>query len=135
MTSWNDNPKNATIKSTMLGREDHGILTFSVILEGQGMGVSYGGYVLDGPDSERKGERVHYPLTGECVSGILQAVGVDRWENLRGKNVRAYFNNGGGWGTRCVAIGHIIEDRWFTVVNKQGKVLTFEAMVESTQGK
>lgn len=39
--------KNARIESTMLGYEDHGILTAFVTVGGDGWGCGFGGYGLD----------------------------------------------------------------------------------------
>lgn len=43
---------NAKIKSTMLGYEDHGILTCYLILDQAGSGQGFGGYRLDAPKDQ-----------------------------------------------------------------------------------
>ena len=39
--------KNAKISSTMLGREDHGIMTFTIYIDTCDFACSIGGYCLD----------------------------------------------------------------------------------------
>ena len=39
--------KNAKISSTMLGREDHGIMTFMIYIDGCVFSCGIGGYCLD----------------------------------------------------------------------------------------
>lgn len=45
----------------------------------------------------------------DCIAKILEVVGVDRWEDLKGKHVRIAFNDLGSTVTR---IGNIIENKW-----------------------
>lgn len=87
---------NARIERTMLGFEDHGIFTAFVFVN-DGTGVQgFGGRFLKGD------------FTDQFITGVLKVVGVDTWEELRGKHVR--IDRGGGLLRR---IGHIIEDRWY----------------------
>lgn len=103
---------NGRISSTSLGIQDHGILTFWLYLEWHGAGQGLGGYVLDGPDKDNRGYRPGWGLGLTCIRKILETVGVDEWEKLKGQLVRIKLN--GGWGSsEPPEIGHIIEDRWF----------------------
>lgn len=88
--------KNAIIESTMLGYEDHGILTYFLHLNYGGSGQGFGGYKLGAE------------YTTKVIEGILKAVGVEKWEDLKGKHVRVNILQG-----KIEAIGHIIEDKWF----------------------
>ena len=102
--------KNAVIKSTMLGREDHGIMTFMIYIQfDNGVGCGVGAYALDGYDKESK-TRVFRAESMEAISKILDVVGVDTWEELPGKYIRFEDN---GWGSIITKIGNIIEDKWF----------------------
>ena len=103
--------ENARITSTMLGIEDHGILTCFIHLLGDGWGCGFGGYVLDQWDDAHK-QRVGTAFAADCILGILAAVGVEKWEDLPGKYVRAKTEGPGGG---ILAIGHIVEDRWFNL--------------------
>lgn len=69
-----------TIASTFLGREDHGIPTFSLALEGAGWGVSAGGYRLG---------------TGSValMIRILEVVGAESWEKLPSKGTHALMHD------------------------------------------
>ncbi len=87
--------RNATITSTHLGYEDHGVLTAWVFLKYEGSGQGFGGYSLG----------AHMEV---FVKGVIDAVGADRWEDLPGKHLRVEAGLDG-----VLRIGHIIEDRWF----------------------
>ena len=101
--------KNARIKSTMLGREDHGIMTFMIYINADNFSCGVGGYCLDQYDRETK-TRVFRAESMEAISKVLEVVGVDKWEDLPGKYIRFEDN---GWGSIVTKIGNIIEDKWF----------------------
>lgn len=104
--------KNAQIKSTMLGREDHGIMTFMIFVEwGGGIGCGIGGYALDEYNKETK-TRVFCAESMEAVSKILETVGVETWEQLPGKYIRIKEK---GWGETIDEIGNLMEDKWFNL--------------------
>ena len=92
---------NAKITGTMLGYEDHGILTCLLYLKQQSYGQGFGGYRLDAP----KGWSIY---TDFWVKRILETVGVNKWEDLVGKYVRC---EGESWKIR--RLGHITDDKWF----------------------
>lgn len=94
------NEQNATIESTRLGSEGHGILTIFVNLDYGGSGQSFGGH-----DLRPEGALLKW------VENILRVVGAARWEDLVGLHCRVRRDNPRG---PVVAIGHIIEDKWFT---------------------
>ena len=104
--------KNVKITNVSLTMADHGCLTFYLTLEGDGWGVNYGGYCIGfgflGSDS----------FTAENGSGlvaimrIMDTVGVERWEDLKGKYIRIVNE---GWGSSVKKIGNIIEDKWFDI--------------------
>lgn len=103
--------KNARITNTMLGREDHGILTFYIFVEFSACQCGIGGYALDEYDSETK-RRVFRAESTEAISMILDTVGVDRWESLKGQYLRIKDN---GWGSTIDEIGNLMEDKWFNI--------------------
>ncbi len=89
--------RNARIESTMLGFEDHGMITAFVQLKWDGGSQAFGGYNLK------------HPAYGAAyIEGVLRAVGVDSWEKLKGAYCRVDAEH-----VRCHRIGHIVEDRWF----------------------
>lgn len=104
--------KNAKITDTMLGREDHGIMTFMIYIDISESGsCGVGGYAIDSYDRETKGRK--YAAKGlEAISKILEVVGVDTWEKLRGKYVRVKDN---GWGNPIDEIGNLMENKWFNL--------------------
>ena len=100
--------ENVKIIETFLGREDHGILTCYLTVEGDGFGVSIGGYCLDKYD-ENKRKRIAYHKSFELIDRILEVVGVSTWEELQGKYIRVKSN---GFGGRVTEIGNLIKDDW-----------------------
>ncbi len=100
---------NARIESTMLGIEDHGIMTFTIMLDYGGSAQGYGGYAMDSYDKVNK-KRIGSAFGIESIRAVLEAVGVTRWEDLKGKYVRV--EREGGWSGKIFAIGHLIESKW-----------------------
>lgn len=103
--------KNARIKSTHLGREDHGIMTCYLHLEYEGAGQGFGGYALDNPVKDEDGKflrREGRAYGMEFICAILRTLEVDSWEKLPGTHLRvdADFHE-------IKAIGHIIKEKWF----------------------
>lgn len=101
--------ENARIKDTMLGVEDHGILTAYVHLEGDGWGVGFGGYAMDSWDQSKK-RRLGTAFGTEYILRLLDVIGVSKWEDLKGKYCRVETEGLGGGARR---IGHITKDKWF----------------------
>ena len=85
------------IETTMLGTEDHGIFTFMITLDFGGTGQGFGGYALDTPTGRGlrfKGR--HGTAFGmEAIMQLLDAAGVESWEDLKGKEVWAYRDRDG----------------------------------------
>lgn len=105
-----DGVKNAIIKSTTLGNEDHACMTFLVTLDYGGGVQSFGSYFIDHPAINKDFHKERRPsiLMGAAVKGIMQAVGVSRWEDLPNTHVRVIVEDG-----LVKGIGHILRDRWF----------------------
>ena len=101
--------KNARIISTMLGREDHGIRTWTIGTKFDVGRRGVGGYALDGYDKESN-TRVFKAESMESISKLLEVVGVDKWEDLPGQYIR--FEDNGSRST-ITKIGNIIDDKWF----------------------
>ena len=71
--------------------------------------VGIGGYALD----YTKGNVIKYnKKTGELIANILNTVGVNNWEDLKGKYIRFKDN---GHNQIIYEIGNIIEDKWFNI--------------------
>ena len=68
--------KVALISSTMLGKEDHGIMTAYLHLDYGGGGQGFGGYAL----------KDKYLDT--FITRVLKTAGVGTWEQLKGKYIR-----------------------------------------------
>lgn len=104
--------QNAVIERTLLGYEDHGLLTIFLFFNYGGSGQGYGGYVLDGKPMEPHGPRVPTELPGIAIAGILRALEVDRWEKLVGQHVRVQRED--GFNGRVTHVGHFLKDQWFS---------------------
>jgi len=103
--------RNARITDTFFGREDHGIFTFYIFVEFGGYGCGIGGYALDTYDKE-KDKRYVCNESMEAISRILETVGVDSWEKLKGQYIRVIDN---GWGSTIDEIGNLMSDQWFNI--------------------
>ena len=99
---------NAKITSTMLGIEDHGILTAMIQLDYGSSSQGFGGFMFD--MSRGKGPRKGLPFAAEFIRSLLDTLEVNDWESLKGKVVRV--RRGQDWNSKIVAIGHIIKDQW-----------------------
>ena len=105
---------NAKITDTKLGcLKDRGIFTFWIMLEYTNGGQGFGGFCLDEYNKQTQ-QREHSNVTGEVISGILKALDVDSWEDLKGKYVRVQRTDEGLGGT-VVGIGHIVKDKFFNI--------------------
>lgn len=100
---------NARIRSTMLGRENHGIMTFIIYIDACNFSCGIGGFCLDEYNNDIKA-RIFRAESMEAISEILDVVGVDKWEDLPGKYIRFEDN---GWSSTITKIGNIINDKWF----------------------
>ena len=86
----------AKIESTMLGIEDHGILTAMLhVTYGDG-GQGIGGYALDEPIRDDAGKFVGRRGSAygmEWVRRCMDACGVDSWEKVKGRTILVYFDD------------------------------------------
>ena len=103
--------ENALITGVDLSMADHGCLTLSIVLDGGGWGVVYGGYCLghgylgaDHFDGSAAGM--------ESIMRIMDVVGVEKFQDLKGKYVRVATKS---WGSSVKIIGHILKDHWFDI--------------------
>lgn len=101
--------KNAKIKSTMLGIEDHGIMSFYLYLDYGGSTQGAGGYALDTPIKQGNTflRRVGTAEGLSLIMAILNLVGVGKWEDLPGKFIRVKADMG-----KVYAIGNVLKDEW-----------------------
>lgn len=100
--------ENARIKSTTLGLEDHGIMTFVVELDFGWECQGFGGYALDTCDSTKK-KRVPTHYSVPSIRSMLEVAGVTRWEDMVGKYVRV---DRGENDRKIYAVGHIVDNKW-----------------------
>ena len=104
--------KNAKIRSTMLGVEDHGIFTFVLNLDYGGSGQGFGTFCLDEPlkkDGKFLG-RVGTAVGMDAIMKVLDVIGVGSWEKLPGQVLRAESDM-----CQIYRIGHFMKDEWFDI--------------------
>lgn len=103
----------ATIKSTSLGMEDHGILSAMLHCEWEGGGVGVGGFRLDQATGkpDHRSEGTAYGL--DHIIRIMETVGVSSWEALKGKQVIVLFKGQSAWGEQSVGIAGVLNDKVF----------------------
>lgn len=107
--SKEENIINAKITDVSLNMKDHGVLVFYLTLDGYGWGCNYGGYILG------KGYLGSKEFEGnakglEALMRIMDVVGVQSWEEIKGKYVRVINPD---WGNVITTIGNIVENKWF----------------------
>jgi hypothetical protein len=91
--------------------EDHGCLTFYITLDGGAWGCTYGGYCMG---KGYLGAKEFYSTDAglEILMRIMDTVGVEKWEDLKGKYCRVKTE---GWGGTIQAIGNILTNKWFDI--------------------
>ena len=101
---------NAKIIDVTLTMADHGCLTFGLVLEGDGWGQIFGGWALGhGYLGAATFEGSAAGL--ECLMRIMDTIGVERWEDLKGNYCRIRRSQDGLIRT----IGNITKNKWFDV--------------------
>ena len=100
--------KNAVINDTFLGYEDHGIMTFYLSLNySYNSGQSFGGYALDTHTDKHGFRRIGTAFGLTAIIKVLKVVGVEKWEDLKGKSIRVEMNS-----NKIKRIGNYLEDEW-----------------------
>ena len=103
--------ENALITNVDLSMADHGCLTLAMTLEGSGWGVVYGGYCLGKGYLGADDDFFDGSAAGmEYLMRIMDTVGVEKFQDLKGKYIRVATK---GWGSSVKIIGNIIKDKWF----------------------
>lgn len=103
----------ATIKGTSLGYEDHGILTAFLHCEWSGSGIGVGGYCLDRhKDGPGFGSRQGTAYGLDHVMRLMETVGVNEWEQIKGRQVIVLFEGTGSTlGMTAAGIAHITDEK------------------------
>ena len=104
--------QNCTIRSTMLGFEDHGIFTNVLYLEGAGWGVGFGTFGFSHNDRDTRKVIFEGNALGEYIVEVLRVVGASSWEELVGRHVR-FDDRDSNFGADG-RLGHFNEDKWFS---------------------
>lgn len=94
----------AKVESTMIGYEDHGILTAYVFLDFGGSSQGAGGYGFDEYDEATGGRVVASGFGLDWIASAIRAAGVDSWEKVKGRTLFALVEGDGGWGQKIVGL-------------------------------
>lgn len=101
--------ENALITKVDLSMADHDCLTLAMVLDGGSWGTVYGGYCLGhgylGSDDFSGSARGL-----ESIMRIMDVVGVERFQDLKGKYIRVAVKGGS---SPVKIIGNILNDKWF----------------------
>lgn len=103
--------ENALITKVDLSMADYGCFTLAMTLDGGSWGVVYGGYCLGKGYLGADDDVWNGSAAGmEYLMRIMDTVGVEHFQDLKGKYVRIATKSRGD----CVKIiGNIIKDQWF----------------------
>lgn len=106
--------ENAKITNVSLTMADHCSLVFWITVEGAGWGCSIGGYkIASGMLGARSEDFCAETGAGlVAMMRIMDTIGVEKWEDLKGKYCRVKVN---GWGGTISEIGNLINNKWFNV--------------------
>lgn len=103
--------ENALITNVDLSMADHGCFTLAMTLDGGGWGVVYGGYRLGKGYLGADDDFFSGSAAGmEYLMRIMDTVGVEKFQDLKGKYIRVATK---GWGDQVKIIGNILKDKWF----------------------
>ena len=102
--------ENALITNVDLSMADHGCLTLAMTLEGGCWSALYGGYCLGKGYLGADDDFFDGSAAGmEYLMRIMDTVGVEKFQDLKGKYIRVATK---GWGSSVKIIGNIIKDKW-----------------------
>jgi hypothetical protein len=101
---------NSLIESADLNMENHGCLDMTLSLSGQ-VNVCFGGYVLGIGYLGANDDFWEGSAAGlEYIMRVMDVVGVERFQDLKGKYVRVAHK---GLGSSVKIIGNITREKWF----------------------
>ena len=115
---------NARITDTRLGYDDLNNLTLCLYTESEYGMCGFGGctfgchkddHSIDDMSHVGKTSYINFEWTSELIMKILDTVGADKWEDIKGKLIRIRTNGKTGCAGGIEAIGNILENKWFSI--------------------
>lgn len=101
---------NAQITNVSLSMADHGVLAYGLTVDiSDGTGCCLGGYVL-GKGYLGASEFKGWSKGTEALMRVMDTVGVERWEDLKGRYIRVKTE---GWGQPITCFGNLMKEKWF----------------------
>lgn len=97
--------ENGKITDIFFGIEDHGCMTLMLTIEGKDWGCGFGGYQLLSKDGSGM----------FAIKKLLQTFNIQDLYSFKNKVIRVkWLNESYNCGNKIIAIGDIIEDKWFS---------------------
>lgn len=97
--------QNAKINSTQLGMHGQALTSTLDLVVGENVHQGFGGHRLFAPGMPEAKDS-----TSKWLVGLLSALELERWEDLKGTLVRIESERPNG---PIIRIGHYLKDRWF----------------------
>jgi len=108
---------NAEISNVFFGKEDHGMFVFGLDLACPYNTIRhFGNYEVDAAffdDDNHYLGRTGTAFGMNLILNLLETIGVETYERLPGTMVRLKIDRDNSNCEKIVAIGHIIEEKWF----------------------
>lgn len=117
-----------TIGSTSFGTEDHGIVTAMLHVKFDGGGIGVGGFCLDTAVQDEAGKFLRREGTAfglDHLMALMHTVGVDRWEQMPGRQAIVLFDDGGRGsylGSTSVGIAHITDEKRVLILREHAQL-------------
>lgn len=105
--------KNVYIKDVDFTMANYGCLMLYLDLTGENFSVSYGGYAL-GKGRIGGDEFIGSPNGIEYIMRIMDTLGIERFQNIKGAFARIAFKN---TNEPIKIIGNVLTDKWFDIDN------------------
>jgi hypothetical protein len=109
---FGDGTHNAMIESADIVAERGIFVCPRLAFDYGGAGQSYGGRMASNIENDNP-----RPYMDAYITGIFRVFKVEAWSDLKGKPARVQIKDG-----LIVAVGHYLEDRWFSFDDANAKV-------------
>lgn len=99
------------VRSTSLGREDHGIFTAMLHIDFGGSGQGVGGYPLDAPIDDGERSRIGTAAGMDWIVQVCRVFGDCEWEKIAGRTCLVLYPKNSGWSELPVGLAPLPTER------------------------